>query len=106
MDAYISELKNHIDIFLKEIIQDSAQWVNKPKFHILLHLPEAILRFGPASLFATEKFESYNGILRNASIHSNRHSPGQDIAVTFSNYHNFRQIISGGFFFDKKKERL
>jgi hypothetical protein len=103
MATYIADLKNHIDIFLKEIIQNSAQWVNKAKFHILLHLPESILRFGPASLFSTEKFESYNGILRNASIHSNRHSPGHDIAITFSNYHSFRQILSGGFFFDKKK---
>jgi hypothetical protein len=66
---------------------------------MLLHLPESILWFGPASLFATEKFESYNGILWNASIHSNRHSPGQDIDATFSNYHSFRQIISGGIFF-------
>jgi hypothetical protein len=101
MTTYISDLKNHIDLFLNNIIQDSAQWVNKAKFHMLLHLPESIIRFGPACLFATEKFESYNGILRNASIHSNRQSPGQDIAITFSNYHSFRQIISGGFFFDK-----
>jgi hypothetical protein len=43
MDTYISELKNHIDVFLKEIARDSAQWVNKPKLHILLHLPEDIL---------------------------------------------------------------
>jgi hypothetical protein len=104
MVTYISDLKNHIDIFLNQIVEDSAQWVNKAKFHMLLHLPESILRFGPASLFATEKFESYNGILRNASIHSNRQSPGQDIAITFSNYHSFRQIISGGFFYDKKKK--
>ncbi|EFP82632.1 uncharacterized protein PGTG_08828 [Puccinia graminis f. sp. tritici CRL 75-36-700-3] len=83
MTEYISELRNAIDIFLRNIIEDSAQWINKAKFHMLLHLPESILRFGPACLFATEKFESYNGILRNASIHSNRQSPGQDIAITF-----------------------
>ncbi|EFP91328.2 uncharacterized protein PGTG_16982 [Puccinia graminis f. sp. tritici CRL 75-36-700-3] len=83
MTEYISELRNAIDIFLRNIIEDSAQWINQAKFHMLLHLPESILRFGPACLFATEKFESYNGILRNASIHSNRQSPGQDIAITF-----------------------
>jgi hypothetical protein len=71
---------------------------------MLLHLPESILRFGPTSLFDTKKFESYNGILRNASIHSNRQSPGQDIAIKFSNYHSFHQINSGGFFYDKKKK--
>jgi hypothetical protein len=105
MAAYIADLRNLIDIFLNQIIQDSGQWVNKPKFHILLHLPDSILRFGPACLFATEKFESYNGILRNASIHSNRQSPGQDIAITFSNYNSFRQILSSGFFFDKKQNK-
>ncbi|KAI9631581.1 hypothetical protein KEM48_014232 [Puccinia striiformis f. sp. tritici PST-130] len=64
----------------------TAQWSNKPKFHMLLHLPASIKRYGPACLFATEKFESFNGVVRNASIHSNRGSPGRDIAITFSNY--------------------
>ncbi|KAI9608726.1 hypothetical protein H4Q26_004913 [Puccinia striiformis f. sp. tritici PST-130] len=81
-------------------------WINKPKFHMLLHLPESIRLYGPASLFATEKFESYNGILRNASIHSNRQSPGQDIAITFSSYHSFRQIFSGSMFYDMMKKNL
>ncbi|EFP86454.2 uncharacterized protein PGTG_12410 [Puccinia graminis f. sp. tritici CRL 75-36-700-3] len=63
METYISDLSNHIDIFLNHVLQDTAQWVNKAKFHMLLHLPESILRFGPASLFATEKFESYNAII-------------------------------------------
>ncbi|POW18331.1 hypothetical protein PSHT_05904 [Puccinia striiformis] len=72
---------------------------------MLLHLPDSILRFGPATLFATEKFESYNGILRFASIHSNRQSPSQDIAITFSSYHAFRQLLSGGFFWDHKQKK-
>jgi hypothetical protein len=29
----------------------------------------------------------------------------QDIAITFSNYHSFRQILSNGFFFDKKQKQ-
>ncbi|KAI7941230.1 hypothetical protein MJO29_013304 [Puccinia striiformis f. sp. tritici] len=105
MDTYISDLRTHIDIFLSHIIKDSAQWINKAKFHMLLHLPDSILRFGPATLFATEKFESYNGILRFASIHSNRQSPGQDIAITFSNYHAICQLLSGGFFWDHKQNK-
>jgi hypothetical protein len=43
METYIPDLKNHIDIFLNHLIQDSAQWSNKPKFHMLLHLPESII---------------------------------------------------------------
>ncbi|KAI9603142.1 hypothetical protein H4Q26_002456 [Puccinia striiformis f. sp. tritici PST-130] len=106
MNEYLIDLKNRIDIFLYHVIQSSAQWINKPKFHMLLHLPESIRLYGPASLFATKKFESYNGILRNASIHSNRQSPGQDIAITFSSYHSFRQIFSGSMFYDMMKKNL
>ncbi|POW12028.1 hypothetical protein PSTT_04775 [Puccinia striiformis] len=106
MESFQTELKNHIDIFLYHITQCSAQWINKPKFHMLLHLPASIRRYGPASLFATEKFESYNGILRNVSVHSNRQSPGRDIAITFSNYNSFRHIFSGGLLYDQKKKQF
>jgi hypothetical protein len=106
MDEFLSELKIRINTFLYHIIKSSAQWINKPKFHMLLHLPESIRLYGPATLFATEKFESYNGIMRNASVHSNRHSPGQDIAITFSSYHSFHQILSGSTFFDSRKLQL
>ncbi|KNE97415.1 hypothetical protein PSTG_09248 [Puccinia striiformis f. sp. tritici PST-78] len=68
--------------------------------------PDSILQFGPATLFATEKFESYNGILRFALIHSNHQSPGQNIAITFSNYHAFRQLLSGGFFWDRQQKEF
>ncbi|PLW28656.1 hypothetical protein PCASD_18574 [Puccinia coronata f. sp. avenae] len=94
MDGYLSELKKHIDIFLWHCIQMNAQWVNKPKFHMLLHLPESIPRFGPASLFATEKFESYNSVLRMASIHSNGQRPGRDLAISFINFHALRLVLS------------
>ncbi|EFP84986.2 uncharacterized protein PGTG_11155 [Puccinia graminis f. sp. tritici CRL 75-36-700-3] len=96
MDTYLTDLRGKIDRFMYLLIQMSAQWVNKPKFHMLYHLPESIRRFGPACLFATEKFESFNGILRNASVHSNRHCPGRDLAVTFANYECMRALLSGG----------
>jgi hypothetical protein len=103
MDSYISDLRFHIQKFLYYIIKITARWVNKPKFHMLLHLPDSIERFGPASLFAAEKFESYNGVLRNASIHSNRQSPGKDIAVTFANYKVLRHLMCGGLIRHPKK---
>ena len=40
MSTYISDLRNHIDIFLVHVIENSVQWVSKAKFHMLLHLPE------------------------------------------------------------------
>ncbi|PLW54463.1 hypothetical protein PCANC_05636 [Puccinia coronata f. sp. avenae] len=106
MEKFQIDLKNRINTFLYHVVQSTAQWINKPKFHMLLHLPESILHYGTANLFATEKFESYNGILRNTSVHSNRQSPGQDIAISFSSYHSFRHILSGSTFFDTHTKKF
>ncbi|KAI9602047.1 hypothetical protein KEM48_000993 [Puccinia striiformis f. sp. tritici PST-130] len=101
METFITELEKHIANFLYWIMRSSSQWTNKPKFHIIVHLPESIRRFGPAPLFSTEKFESYNGVLRNASIHSNRLAPGRDIAIKFADYLSLRFLASGGRIYDK-----
>jgi hypothetical protein len=85
LEIYLENLDLHIKRFLYKLIGSSAQWVNKPKLHHLRHLPESINHLGSASLFSTEKFESYNGVLRQAAIHSNRHAPGRDLAITFDN---------------------
>ncbi|KNZ53641.1 hypothetical protein VP01_3178g1, partial [Puccinia sorghi] len=100
MDEYIASIKTATQSLLYHLVKMNARWANKSKIHMLLHLPESIRRFGPQSLFATEKFESYNGILRNPSIHSNRLSPGRDIGITFSNYHIIRLLLSGTYFLD------
>ncbi|KAF8521356.1 hypothetical protein JB92DRAFT_2707925, partial [Gautieria morchelliformis] len=39
-----------------------------PKFHLLRHLPEHVHQFGPATLFATEGFESFNAVICSWSI--------------------------------------
>ncbi|KAH9809978.1 hypothetical protein DFH28DRAFT_1185950 [Melampsora americana] len=101
MEDYLIQMEAFILIFYNRLIKISAQWVNKPKFHMLSHLKDSIKRFGPATLFMTEKFECYNGVLRAASVHSNRMSPGQDIANTFNNYQCMRAVLSGNTFFDK-----
>ncbi|EHS64486.1 uncharacterized protein PGTG_20949 [Puccinia graminis f. sp. tritici CRL 75-36-700-3] len=101
MADYQIQLKLHIDIFLYHLISSTAQWVNKPKIHMLRHLPEGILRFGPASLCSTEKFESYNGVLRKASVHSNKLAPGRDIAITFNSYACIKFWLSGGYLLDE-----
>ncbi|KAH9808514.1 hypothetical protein DFH28DRAFT_935875 [Melampsora americana] len=67
---------------------------------MLLHLADSIKRLGPAILFATQKFESYNGVTCKASIHSN-HEPGQDVAQTFNNERLFCILMSGSVFFDQ-----
>ncbi|EFP78718.2 uncharacterized protein PGTG_04674 [Puccinia graminis f. sp. tritici CRL 75-36-700-3] len=104
MNEYIQELEAHIKIFMYNIVKMTAQWANKPKFHMLLHLPASIKRYGPPCLFATEKFESFNGVVRHASIHSNRQSPGHDIAITFSNYQVERLLFSGAYLYDAQAQ--
>ncbi|KAF9493187.1 hypothetical protein BDN71DRAFT_1591205 [Pleurotus eryngii] len=71
VDDHIALLRSEIDYFLLCTTRWTARWFNKPKFHILVHLPDHIRRFGPASLFATEAFESFNAIIRAKSVHSN-----------------------------------
>ncbi|KAJ8487998.1 hypothetical protein ONZ45_g14118 [Pleurotus djamor] len=100
IDVFLNTLKAEIDHFLLCTAQWTTRWFNKPKFHILLHLPEHIRRFGPAILFATEAFESYNAVIRAKSVHSNRHAPSRDIARAFAQGNRIRHLLSGGFFPD------
>ncbi|KAJ3832688.1 hypothetical protein F5878DRAFT_495781, partial [Lentinula raphanica] len=101
LDSYIVTLEHEIEQFLLYAAKWSVRWFNKPKFHILVHLPAHIRRFGPAMLFATEVFESYNAIIRAKSIHSNRLAPSRDIALAFAKQNRIRHMLSGGLFLDR-----
>lgn len=101
-EKYLSELKVVTNQFLNTLIHQTAQWTNKPKVHMLTHLAYSIQRFGPASLFSTEKEESYNGNVREASVHSNRQSPGRDIANTFNDLRLLKTLLTGSYFHDSK----
>ncbi|KAI8457807.1 hypothetical protein BY996DRAFT_8420195 [Phakopsora pachyrhizi] len=96
LTKYMADLDYFAQDFLLKLISTNAQWVNKPKFHMLIHLSQSIAHFGPTSLFATEKYESYNGVVRQASIHSNRQSHSHDIATSFQNYAALIFFFSGG----------
>ncbi|KAL1677158.1 hypothetical protein EV122DRAFT_214798 [Schizophyllum commune] len=98
MDDYLARLREALRYLLDCTCQFDAQWFNKPKFHIVLHLPEHIRRFGPAMLFATEGFESFNAVVRAHSVHSNRHAPSRDIARSMAQSNRVRHLISGGYF--------
>src|ERR1700679_117099 len=91
-------LDHEIQHFLLCAARWTIRWFNKPKFHIFLHLTEHIRRFGPAILFATEAFESFNAIIRAKSVHSNRHAPSCDIALAFAQSNRICHILSGGQF--------
>ncbi|KAI5996522.1 hypothetical protein F5J12DRAFT_907093 [Pisolithus orientalis] len=74
VDAHLTQLEIAIQEFLARTACWTPHWFNKPKFHILLHLPEHIHPFGPAALFATEGFESFNAVIhaKSAFAHGNR----------------------------------
>ncbi|KAF8675524.1 hypothetical protein RHS04_06690, partial [Rhizoctonia solani] len=95
---YTAELQALIDDFLLITAQCSpAILILKPKFHFLVHLPYYIRRFGPALLFSTERFESFNGVFRAASTFSNRQSPLHDIAERFAQLDCAKHICAGGY---------
>ncbi|KAF7357585.1 hypothetical protein MSAN_01354900 [Mycena sanguinolenta] len=98
IDSHIALITKEIDNFLLHAARWTNRWFNKPKFHIILHLPAHIRRFGPAILFATEAFESFNAIIRAKSVHSNRHAPSRDIALAFAQGNRVRHLLSGGLF--------
>ncbi|KIJ43281.1 hypothetical protein M422DRAFT_170181, partial [Sphaerobolus stellatus SS14] len=93
-----------IDHFLECTAAWTPCWFNKPKFHNILHLPEHICCFGPASLFATEGFESFNAVIRKFSINSNHQAPSRDIGTGMAQGNRLRHMLSGGFFLPKFKE--
>lgn len=101
-ELYIKDIDRLLEEFLKTIVQLLAQWCNKLKFHMLIHLCESICRFGPPCLFATENFESYNGKTWSSSIHSNHLSPGRDIANSFNSYKLMRALTAGTKLYDQQ----
>lgn len=96
LTCFKKHLNNAVTDFLAATALWTTQWFNKPKFHLFLHLLFYIRRFGPAILYATEGFESYNFLIRLRSVHSNRHAPSADIAEAFSFLHAVRHLVSGG----------
>lgn len=91
-----NQLDHAINDFLARTSRWTPRWFNKPKFHVILHLAAHIRRFGPAILFATEAFESFNAVIRAKSVHSNRQAPSRDIALAFAQGNRVRHFLSGG----------
>ncbi|KAI0258461.1 hypothetical protein BC834DRAFT_847348, partial [Gloeopeniophorella convolvens] len=96
----VSEYTSHLRVGINDLLMATAiwnaRWFGKPKFHILLHLPDHVLRFAPPLIMATEGFESYNAVIRMRSIHSNCQAPSKDIAAAMSFLHAARHLASGG----------
>lgn len=102
MKTYLTELDVAVHCFLNHLVSMTGQWTNKPKFHMLTHLVDSVKRFGPPSLVSSERFESHNGVTRQASVHSNHLSPGRDIATSRNNERLLRALLSGATLYDSQ----
>ena len=79
--------------------------ISKIKFHIVSHIIEHVKWFGPAVLFSTERYESFNRVFRLCSIHSNRQAPSRDIAHTSAHLDRCRHIMTGGKWLDTRTKQ-
>ncbi|KAH9941761.1 uncharacterized protein BXZ73DRAFT_41717, partial [Epithele typhae] len=101
LETYLANLSRTIEDFLNLTAQCSPSiLLLKPKFHFLVHLPAYIRRFGPAIVFSTERYESFNHIFRLASVYSNRQAPSRDACRSFALNDIVKHIVTGGLWRD------
>ncbi|KAI9571213.1 hypothetical protein HD554DRAFT_1998148, partial [Boletus coccyginus] len=105
-EAYLATLSLVIDDFLVISAQCAPSiLLTKAKFHFLVHLPMFIRRFGPAILFSTERYESFNGVYRLSSVYSNRQAPSRDACHLFAEQDNVMHVMSGGTWHDPTAQK-
>ncbi|KAJ7253007.1 hypothetical protein B0H12DRAFT_1017789 [Mycena haematopus] len=101
MTEYLDDLKvaiaNLLDAFDKV---DPLRILVKVKLHLLAHIPDDVRRFGPLIRWATEIYESFNGVFRLCSIFSNRLAASRDIAIKFASMDRVKHVLSGGYWWD------
>lgn len=64
-----------------------------------------IRRFGPAILFSTERYESFNGVYRLSSVYSNRQALSRDACHLFAEQDNVKHVVSGGMWHDPTTQK-
>ncbi|KAJ7096589.1 hypothetical protein B0H15DRAFT_774168 [Mycena belliarum] len=77
--------------------QDPAKILLKIKLHLLPHIVDDAVRFGPPIRNSTEVFECFNAIFRLCSILSNHQAPSRDIALKFASMDRVKHMLSRGF---------
>ena len=119
-DTFLPEMvdvyKSQCLAFTHAVERNCPELRRKLKIHILLHLPDDMLQFGPSFniqhrkvvtllqvqlcvlylyLYST-RCESYNAAIRGRNIYANRHAPSKDIATSFAIQESIRFVCSGG----------
>ncbi|KAJ7691617.1 hypothetical protein B0H17DRAFT_1159782 [Mycena rosella] len=98
----MKEYTEHLTTLIGNVLdalgdQDPAKILLKIKLHLLRHIVEDTVRFGPAIRNSTEVFEGFNAIFRLCSVLSNHQAPSRDIAYKFASMDRLKHILSGGF---------
>jgi hypothetical protein len=75
---------------------DPSKIISKIKYHLLGHVREDIIHFGPLVGVATEVFECFNVIFQYCSILSNHLAPSRDIAHQLAEQETLKHLLSGG----------
>ncbi|OJA20984.1 hypothetical protein AZE42_10828 [Rhizopogon vesiculosus] len=105
-ESYLATLSRTIGDFLNITAQCAPGiLISKPKFHFLVHLPVFIRHFGPAIVFSTERYESFNHVFRLTCIFSNRRAPSRDTCTTFAHNDTIKHIATGGYWYDARIEQ-
>ncbi|KAJ7801161.1 hypothetical protein B0H14DRAFT_3783975 [Mycena olivaceomarginata] len=106
MEEYLDQLRIAIANLLDAFDDvDPLRILVKLKLHLLVHIPDNIRRFGPLIRWATEIYESYNGVFRLCSIFSNRLAPSRDISTKFASMDRVKHFLSGGYWWDPESGR-
>ncbi|KAJ7169264.1 hypothetical protein C8R43DRAFT_1155871 [Mycena crocata] len=94
---YRSDLKiavaNVLDIFA---MIDPSKIITKIKYHLLVHVDDDVVEFGPLIGVMTEIFECFNAIFRYCSILSNHLAPSRDITVQLADQEGLKHRLTGG----------
>ncbi|TPX53433.1 hypothetical protein CcCBS67573_g09707 [Chytriomyces confervae] len=71
-------------------------WGGSSKLHLLSHLPEHFIIWGPLSLYGVEAPEHMNGDVRHSIINSNRQNSSRDTAADFAVREEIAYLLRGG----------
>ncbi|KAG2153502.1 uncharacterized protein EDB93DRAFT_1239739 [Suillus bovinus] len=100
-EPYLAKSSQTIQDFLNITAQCAPSIIiSKPKFHFLVHLPVYIWHFGPAVIFSTEQYKSFNHVFCLSCVYSNHQALSRDSCRVFAHQDIVKHIVTGGYWYD------